>query len=247
MAEQARAMISIPYKDSGIPAFRACATDESRPAIILIHEVWGLTDHIKDMASRFCEQGYEVIAPDLIANTDLAEVVKPELQKVIFDPVERPKHQVELRAMMAPLGSPDFAKATLDKLNVIFEYLKNDAGVSKIFVIGFCFGGTYSFGLAANQKGLAGAVPFYGHGEQYIEKFSNIDCPVLAFYGAKDEALTEHIPAIAEAMKEADKDFAYEIYPDAGHAFFNDTNDLSYVPAAADDAWNKTLEFLSSH
>lgn len=247
MPEHQHGMISIPYKNHGIPAYRACALSEPRPAVILIHEVWGVTDHIKDVAGRFCDEGYEVVAPDLTANTDLAKVLKPELAKIIFDPEERLKHQVEIRAMMAPLGSPQFATETIERLKVVFDYLKNDENVSKIFVVGFCFGGTYAFGLAANQKGLSGAVPFYGHGEQYIDKFDNIDCPVLAFYGEKDSALNEHIPAIETAMKKAGKDFAYVIYPDAGHAFHNDTNPLAYNETAAHDAWGRTLDFISEH
>lgn len=252
MVEHQHSMLSVPYQDTGVPAYRACQANSSaalptgrQAAIILIHEVWGLSDHIKSVADRFCEQGYEVIAPDLVANTDLAKVLNPDLQKIIFDPKERLAHQVEIRAMMAPLGSPEFARDTLDKLQAVFNYLENDPRVSKIAVIGFCFGGTYSFGLAANQPGLAAAVPFYGHGEQYIDKFAQIDCPVLAFYGEKDEALNEHIPAIESAMKAANKEFKYHVYSDAGHAFFNDTNPLAYSQAAAADAWAKTLEFLN--
>lgn len=245
MAEHEHSMLSVPYQNTGIPVYRACKATSPRPAIILIHEVWGLTDHIKSVADRFCEQGYEVVAPDLIANTDLAAVVKPELQKVIFDPKQRLTHQVEIRAMMAPLGSPEFARDTLDKLQAVFNYLENDPQVSKIAVVGFCFGGTYSFGLAANQPSLAAAVPFYGHGEQYIDKFSKIGCPVILFVGDKDVSITEQIPAIEQAMKKANKDFKYQIYPGAGHAFFNDTNPLAFNQAAADDAWAKTLEFLN--
>ncbi|HVX58612.1 MAG TPA: dienelactone hydrolase family protein, partial [Candidatus Saccharimonadales bacterium] len=171
MAEHEHGMMSIPYKEYGIPVYRACSSAERRPAVILIHEVWGLSDHIKDVADRFCREGYEVIAPDLMANTDMTKVIKPELQKVIFDPVKRLEHQVEIRAMMAPLGAPGFADETIAKLKTVFEYLENDQHVGKIFVVGFCFGGTYAFGLAVNKKGLAGAVPFYGHGEQYIDRF----------------------------------------------------------------------------
>jgi carboxymethylenebutenolidase len=247
MADHQHAMMSVPYRNHGIPVYRACAASEPRPAIILIHEVWGLTDHIKDVAERFCDEGYITIAPDLMANTDMAKVLNPKLQKVMFDEKERPKHQVEIRTMMAPLGSPDFAAETIARLKAVFDYLQNDANVSKVFVVGFCFGGTYSFGLAANQRGLAGAIPFYGHGEHYIDKFSGIDCPVMAFYGENDAALNEHIPAIEKAMKDAEKRFSYKIYPGVRHAFFNDTNPLTYNSEAAKDAWSRTLDFLAEN
>lgn len=243
MAQHQHSMMSIPFEEHGIPVYRACQGGKPKAAIILIHEVWGLTEHIKDVADRFCEEDYLVIAPDLMANTDMSKVIKPELQKVIFDPVERPKHQVELRAMMAPLSSPEFAQATLDKLKVIFKYLK-DEGENSVFVIGYCFGGTYAFGLAVNQTDLAGAIAYYGHGEQYIDKIGNIDCPVMLFAGEKDTAITERIPDIEKAMKDAGKEFTYHVYPDAGHAFFNDTNSMSYNPAAAEQAWAQTLTFL---
>ena len=247
MAETEHSLLSIPLGDHGIPAYRACDADSPRAAIILIHEVWGLTDHIKSVADRLCQQGYEAIAPDLIANTDVAKVLNPELQKVIFDPIERPKHQVEIRAMMAPLSSPDFAEATLQKLQAVFDYLKADKNITKIGVVGFCFGGTYSFGLAAQQPELAAAVPFYGHGEQYIDKFADINCPVLAFYGEQDESLNAHIPQIEKAMKDNGKRFSYRVYPEAKHAFFNDTNPLTYNPAAAEDAWDRMLDFLKQN
>lgn len=247
MAEPERSLLNIPFGERGVPVYRACQSDSPRPAIILIHEVWGLTDHIKSVADRFCAESYEVIAPDLLAGTELETLATPDLQKAIFDPVERLKRQPEIRAMMAPLGAPEFAATTLKKLQAIFDYLKADKNVGKIGVVGFCFGGTYSFGLAANQPGLSAAVPFYGHGEQYIDKFADINCPVLAFYGQTDEALNEHIPQIESAMKAAHKDFSYQIYPGAGHAFFNDTNDVMYRPEAAKDAWNRALEFLGAN
>lgn len=247
MADHEHALLNIPYAAQGIPLYRACQADSPRPAIILIHEVWGLTDHIKSIADRFCLEGYKVIAPDLLAGTELENLVTPDLQQAFFDPVERLKRQPEIRAMMAPLGAPDFAASTLKKLQAIFDYLKADKNAGKIGVVGFCFGGTYAFGLAANQPGLSAAVPFYGHGEQYIDKFADINCPVLAFYGQTDEALNQHIPKIEAAMNSAHKKFDYKVYPDAGHAFFNDTNSVMYRPAAAKDAWNRTLDFLGSN
>lgn len=248
MAMDSQSMMEIPYKNQGIPIYRVCASGQTpHPAIILIHEVWGLTDHIKDVAGRFCEAGFEVIAPDLLAGTDVAKHAKPELQRVLFDPVERPKHQVEIRAMMTPLGAPDFAPTVIDKLQACFSYLKTEPSVTKIGVVGFCFGGTYSFGLAANQSELAAAVPFYGHGEHWLEDVSKINCPVMAFYGQRDESLNEHIPVIKQALAGAGKDFKYKIYKDAGHAFFNDTNPLTYNKPAADDAWKLTLEFLNQN
>ncbi|HET9850584.1 MAG TPA: dienelactone hydrolase family protein [Candidatus Saccharimonadales bacterium] len=240
-----QAMISITYKDKGIPVYRTCKEEgEPHPALILIHEVWGLSGHIKDVANRLCAEGFEVIAPDLLADTDVSKYATPELQKALFDPEERLKHQVEIRAMMAPLGAPGFSEETMEKLEAVFKYLKDQPAVTKIGVIGFCFGGTYGFGLATREQGLSAALPFYGHGEQWMDGFKDINCPVMAFYGQKDETLNAHIPEIEKAMQSAGKQFRYEVYPGAGHAFFNDTNPLAYNGLAAKDAWTKSLVFL---
>lgn len=244
---KSHSMLSLPYKDQGLPVYRTCEVGEPHPAVILIHEVWGLTDHIKSVANRLCQEGYEVVAPDLIAGTELEHLVSPELQKALFDPEERAKRQVEIRAMMAPLASADFAAGVLAKLKACFSYLKEEPAVTKIAVMGFCFGGTYSFGLAAHQPGLAAAIPFYGHGEHYLEAFADISCPILAFYGQDDDNVTGHLPAIQEEMKTLDKDFSYKVYAGAGHAFFNDTNQVTYRKQAADDAWDRSLAFLAKH
>src|SRR5487761_1285309 len=104
-AMQEHGLITIPYAQGGIPVYRTCANSQNEhPAIILIHEVWGLTDHIKSVADRFCREGYEVIAPDLLAETGVEELATPELQRALFDPEERVKHQVEIRQLMAPLS-----------------------------------------------------------------------------------------------------------------------------------------------
>jgi len=243
---EAHALITIPYDDTGIPAYLAAKPGQAvRPGLILIHEVWGLDSHIKDVANRLCEEGYEVIAPDLLAGTDAAEVVKPELAKAMFDPEERANRQVELRAMMTPFGSPYFAEQTIAKLQGCFEYLVKKPIIAKIGVMGFCFGGTYSFNMAINQSKLAGAVAFYGHADHSDEEISKINCPVLAFYGDQDTSLTDKLPQLKSQMEKAGKDFKFKIYPGAKHAFFNNTNPLTYNASAAQDAWQQTLAFLN--
>jgi carboxymethylenebutenolidase len=242
-----QAMMSIPYKDSGIPVYFTCKDGGTRPMLILIHEVWGLNDHIKDIANRLCEEGFMVLAPDLVANTDLEKVVDPSLQKVIFDEKEKLKHQVEIRRMWTPLRSPDFAETTISKLETCFDYLSSLDAAAKIGVIGFCFGGTYSFNLAVKQPELAAAVPFYGHFDHTNEELGNIKCPILAFYGERDTNLTESLPDLEKRMKKANKDFDYKVYPKCGHAFFNDTNPLSYNKPAAEDSWKLALKFLNTH
>jgi carboxymethylenebutenolidase len=242
-----QALMYIPYSSSGIPVYVTCKDNNERPAIILIHEVWGLNEHIKDIAGRLCEEGFMVLAPDLIANTEVEKVLDPSLQKVLFDEKEKLKHQTEIRRMWTPLKSPEFAKETVDKLQSCFEYLSSLKNVKNIGVIGFCFGGTYSFNLAVKQPNLKAAVPFYGHFDHTDDEIIKIVCPLMAFYGEKDTGLTDTLPELEKRMKMAKKDLSYKVYPDCGHAFFNDTNPLTYNKAASDDSWNRALDFLHQH
>jgi carboxymethylenebutenolidase len=188
-----------------------------------------------------------VLAPDLIADTEMEKVLDPSLQKVIFDEKEKLKHQTEIRRMWTPLKSPEFAASTVEKLRVCFEYLMAQENVSKAAVVGFCFGGTYSFNLAIAEPGLAAAVAFYGHFDHTDEQLELAEAPILAFYGEKDTNLTNDLPQLEDRMKQAGKDFTYKVYPDCGHAFFNDTNELTYNKKAAEDSWNVALKFLNSH
>jgi carboxymethylenebutenolidase len=245
MAER-RAGMSIPFNGTGIPVYITCK-DENRPAIILIHEVWGLDGHIKSIADRLCSEGYMVLAPDLLAGTPMEEVLDPSLQKVIFDEKKRLKHQPEIRRMWTPLKSPEFAKITIEKLRACYEYLAAQQNVNKVAAIGYCFGGTYSFNLAIAEQGLAAVVPFYGHFDHSDDELAMIKAPIMAFYGEKDANLVEQIPDLEQRMKRAGKDFTYKVYPNCGHAFFNDTNELTYNKDAAEDSWVRTLEFLGKH
>jgi carboxymethylenebutenolidase len=244
--KQLHSMLSVPYGNNGVPAYLATAeTKGTRPAIILIHEVWGLTSHIIDVANRLSAEGYEVLAPDLFHGTDVEKLVDPELAKVLFIPEERIKHQAEIRAMMTPIHSPEFSSSTVKRLQACFQYLKDMPQISKVAVMGFCFGGTYSFNLAINAPGLAAAVAYYGHCEHDDEEIARIQSPILAFYGSLDANLMEKLPDLQKQMQKMNKSFTAKVYPDAMHAFFNDTNPITFSPEAAKDSWNLALKFLS--
>jgi carboxymethylenebutenolidase len=146
---------------------------------------------------------------------------------------------------MAPMQEPDFADKTLAKLKVCFDELYNRSDTQqKIAVIGFCFGGSYSFSLAANEPRLKAALPFYGHTTTDIDELKKIHCPIQAFYGQNDEGLMGSLEEVKQLMKTAGVNFKVKVYPDAGHAFFNDTNKIAYNQTAAKDAWQLSLEFL---
>lgn len=220
-------------------------TDGKSSAIILIHEVWGLTDHIKDVADRFAAQGFVVLAPDLFAGSGIEGKVDASLMTQIFDAVTKAEAQKKLRAAMTPIMQPEFGAATVQKLKDSFNYLAGQPEVNgKISVVGFCFGGTYAFSLAAAEPRLKSAVAFYGHAPEDENILAKTSCPIMAFYGDKDENLMQKLPQLETSMKNLKKHFSYKVYPGAGHAFFNDTNPITYSAEVAKDAWTKTLEFL---
>jgi carboxymethylenebutenolidase len=228
-----------------LPVYGALPEGNAKGGLIVIHEVWGLLDHTKDVADRFAKAGYIAVAPDLMSGTAIEELVGPELFKDFSDPERRSAVQVEFRKIMGPLQSPEFSEKTIARLRALYTWLKQQPETGgKVGVVGFCFGGTYSFELAATEPDLVAAVPFYGHASEDATKLAAISCPVMAFYGDQDANLMEQLPKLKSAMKMAKVTFSDTVYPGAGHAFFNDQNPLTYNEAAAKDAWQKTVQFL---
>jgi carboxymethylenebutenolidase len=174
-------------------------------------------------------------------------MLTPELQVALFDPKLRDEVQPKMRAAMAPITQPEYSKGALVELKQCVDYLIADEHVNgQVGVLGFCFGGSYSFHLAASDSRIKAAVPFYGHAPT-PEEISTISCPALAFYGDQDAGLMESLPGLKEEMEKNHKEFEAVVYPGAGHAFFNDTNARMYNAPAAKDAWEKTLAFLTKN
>jgi carboxymethylenebutenolidase len=239
-------MQELTYNGQTFPVYLAEPDGEVKGGIIVIHEVWALTDHTKSVADRFAAEGYLVIAPDLLGTETEISKYAAEIQLDLFNPEKRNEAQPKLRKLMAPMQAPGFADKTKGKVAVCFEYLYAKPAVDKkVAVNGFCFGGSYSFSLATAEPRLKAAIPFYGHASTDIDELKKITCPILAFYGEKDENLMSSLSELKELMKEAGVDFTAIVYPDSGHAFFNDTNSFAYNEKAAKDAWQRTLEFLN--
>jgi carboxymethylenebutenolidase len=248
--------IMIPYGEKEFNAYLA-APENSKPkaGLIIIEEIWGLNENIRDIARRYAQQGYAVLSPELLAETGVLEKINPNIFAEMQNPAQRDAAQVKMREATQPLSTKEFAVDAIQKLLACFEYLQkllvkypdND----KIAVLGFCFGGTYAFHLATHEPRLKACLAFYGQAPQPIEDVAKITCPVIAFYGEKDERLIASLPDLKSAMqkagKEIDKDFTAVIYPNAGHAFFNDANPRMYQKEAAEDAWKKTLDFLEKN
>lgn len=241
-------MISLDSDLDGGPlsVYRTEAVGELRGALIVIHEIWGLVDHIKNVADRYAAEGYLVIAPDILSHGGVTPKVGAELNQLMFKGTdeERAKAQPLMREKMTPVNQPEYGAWAVASLKKVVDYLEAQPGVDgRIGVLGFCFGGTYSFALAAADPRIRGAVPFYGSPPETAD-LAHLDCPVLALYGADDERLITGLPDVTERMKEAGVQFVSHVYEGAGHAFFNDTNPIMYRKDVAADAWMRSLEFL---
>jgi carboxymethylenebutenolidase len=215
-------------------------------ALIVIHEIWGLVDHIKDVADRFAAEGYLVLAPDLLSEVGIDAHIGAELQSIMQnpDPEKRNAGQPLLREKMAPLQAPGYAEFAADALKKCVDYFAGQPGIDgRMAVTGFCFGGTYAFALAAADSRVRAVVPFYGS-PPALDQVGAITAPVLAFYGANDERLMRSLPDVTTAMTDAGVDFTTKVYDAAGHAFFNDTNPYSYNAEVASDAWSRAVTFL---
>jgi len=230
-----------------IPAYRADPEGAPRGAVIVIHEVWGLVGHIRDVADRFAAAGYLAIAPDILTNAGVPPEVGDELQRLMFSGTdeERAGAQPLMREKLSVANAPEYAEWATRVLAQVVDFLAAQSEVQgRIFVVGFCFGGSYAYALAADDLRVRGAVPFYGTAPEHAS-VADIRCPVLAFYGEQDGRVTSGIPELTEAFKASGTDYTPVVYPGVGHAFFNDTNPVTYSPEVAEDAWRRTLDFLA--
>lgn len=202
----------------------------NHPAIVVIHENRGLTDHIRDVARRLAKAGYVALAPDLLSRQGGTGSFPNE------------------QAATAGIGKLNEEGISHDLTGAI-NYLKGQSFVrpNKIGVTGFCWGGGNTLLIATRNKDLAAAVVYYGANPKNLDDVKNISAAVLGHYGAEDERITSQVPKLAEAMKKYGKSFEYKIYPGAPHAFNNDTNTDRYRPGAAKEAWTRTLEFFKTH
>jgi carboxymethylenebutenolidase len=219
---------------------------QPKGAVIVIHEVWGLDDHTKSVADRLAAEGYTALAPSLIDFEEMKGVDLGQLQKDLFNPEKRNATQPKLREIMAPIHSPDFATITMKNLKVLFDYLNDRHGLGgKVAVMGFCFGGSYSYNLAVTEPKLKLALAFYGHCDHSVDELKKIQCPVRAYIGDQDKRLITGLPELKEKMIEAEVNFKIIVYPGVGHAFLNDSNPYAYNEEAAKDSWEQAKSELS--
>lgn len=208
-----------------VAAFVARPDDvEKAPAIIIVHEWWGLNPHIEDIAQRFAEEGFIAVATDLFEG-------------------KTTKDAQEASKLMGALKEED----GLARLQVVLKQLRETPEVSSVGVTGFCMGGIYALLLACKAKVDASA-PFYGDVPADTSIISKLSCPILFIGAEKDQWITvEKMNRLDAALKQYGKEGEVRIYKGVDHAFFNDTRPEVYSRADADDAWKRVIEFFNKH
>ena len=203
------------------------------PIVLVIHEIFGLTDWVRGVVDQFAAEGFIAVAPDLLSG------MGPD------------------GGGTASLGARDNVVATIRtlepeertrRLDAVRLYaLDIPAGSGRVGAVGFCWGGTISFAYAASQPELGAAVVFYGTSPEESDDFRSIRAPVLGLYGEDDERVNSTIP-MAEAAMANGQSFAPQIYPGAGHGFLRaqDERDGANL-RAAEQAWPATLSFFRKH
>jgi carboxymethylenebutenolidase len=201
-------------------------------AVVVIHEIFGLTDWVRGVADQLAEAGYIAIAPDLLSGMGpkgggTSDFGGESVRKAIMD---LPANQV-----------------TAD-LNAVAQYVaKRPACNGKVAVAGFCWGGGQAFRHATNNKDLKAAFVFYGTGPDNQADIARIACPVYGFYGGNDNRVNATIPASKELMKKAGKTYEPVIYEGAGHGFMRGGEAPDGRPAdkqAREEAWKRWKELL---
>ena len=199
---------------------------EPLPALIVIHEWWGLNDNVRAMADRLAAEGYMVLAVDLYSG------------KTADTPGEA------RQLMLGVVEDPDSAR---ENLRMAYDFL-NTAGAPRIGSLGWCFGGAWSLN-AAELLGddLDAAVIYYGHVTDDELRLAEVTAPVLGLFAEDDSGIkVDSVNAFRDALERLEKPHEIHIYPDVGHAFANPTG-RNYNADAAQDAWAKTLDFLERY
>jgi len=212
-------------------------------SLVMIPDVWGLSEHARDLACRFAREGFGVLALDLYRSKGQYEITNPgEWMRALSDP--EVLRDVQAGIDFLALARPTRARRTA--------------------VVGFCMGGMYALLAACQCRGLSAAVPFYGllshqHGilhapegldrrlkpVQPLDAAPDLRCPLLAFFGDQDEFIPEaDVERLRAQLAKADVASEVVVVAGAGHAFMNDTRPAAYRAEIAQRAWARTLGFL---
>jgi len=224
-----------------IKGFAAWRRREERlPAIIVVHDVRGLSDHFRDVAERLANEGFFALAIDLYSREGAP--LLPTMDAVF--------------AWMRQLSD----ERVLGDIDSAVRFLQSRPEVRgrSIGIVGFCMGGQYALLAACSIGGVAACASFYGM-LRYAERTAvrpkspldlapDLTCPFLGLFGDEDALIPRaDVKELETLLRRNGKTFQTKTFAGAGHAFFNDQRPDAYRPAVAQDAWNRTLAFFRTH
>lgn len=213
----------------------------TQAGVVIVHDVWGLSDHYRDLARRFAAEGFAALAVNLYRQLPGTEIT-------------------DAGSWMRNLNDPEL----LAEIGAAARALRDAHGCTRVGVVGFCMGGSYALLAGCGTPGIDAVVPFYGilshqHGllhapdgldprkkpREPLAAARNLACPLLAFFGADDVYVSaDDVTQLKQALNTSPHAHEVVVYPETGHAFMNDTRPQAYRPDAAADAWRRTSAFL---
>lgn len=251
------------FDDADMTAYVAAAKTKNRsPAIIVVHEAWGLNQQIKGVANRYAEQGFVAVAPHLFSRQkDLTEqTIQKAMTRMWQIPPEKRNDPAEIQKLIMPLpenerkiidyfftGRETAEKTMTKDLHSCIAYAKtlDSVDAESLGITGFCLGGGLSYQLATEYPFKA-TIPFYGANPKPLEAVAKINGPVFGIYAGEDTRITSGVPTLVESMIVHKKTFQLKIYQGTQHAFFNETRPV-YDKDAAEDAWSLALAFFNKY
>lgn len=219
-------MVKFPFGAEQRPAYLARPDgDGPFPAVLVIHEIFGLNDNIKDITERFANKGYVALAIDLFGERNRAVCIFNVIRSQLFSPLEN--------------GSVRELKSAL-------TYLGEQSGVdgARVGAVGYCMGGGLAIAWACTDNRLQAIAPYYGANPRPLEAVKR-SCPVVGSYPEKDFTAGAGRKLDAELTKD-NIVHDIKIYPNATHSFFNDKG-RAYNAEAAQDSWGRVLAFFGEH
>ena len=195
------------------------------PGIVVIHEIFGLTDNIRNISRRFASEGYAALAVDLFSNRGRVLCMMTILYGMMLKPIQN--------------GTVQDLRESLAYLRALLEVDPRRCGT-----IGFCMGGTFALQLAIADQNLKGASVFYGQNPRPLEAVARA-CPIVGSYPENDFT-AQAARALEPVLEKHAIPHDIKIYPNARHAFFNDQG-AAYNPEAAADSWQRTLSFFERY
>ena len=233
--------VKVPSLGQKIPAYFAAPEGTGPfPTVLVVHEIFGVHEHIKDVCRRWAKLGYYAIAPDLFARHGDASAEK-DIQKLMSGIVA---------------NTPDLEVAADLDATLGFAQVSGAADVSRAAVTGFCWGGREVWLYAAHNPKLKAGVAWYGPlarpqtnlaPKNPPDIVGELKVPVLGLYGGQDKGITkDQVAAMQEKLAAAGGASKIIVYEDAGHAFYADYRP-SYVKADADASWKEATAWLKAH